>query len=44
MANKLLMEELELRIGYHFKDEMLIKQALTHSSFTNEQKINKYGK
>lgn len=43
MANKFSIEELELRIGYHFKNEMLIKQALTHSSFTNEQKINKYG-
>lgn len=36
-------EELEDRIGYHFKDSALILQALTHSSFTNEQKINKTG-
>lgn len=32
---------LEDRIGYHFHDISLLKQALTHSSFTNEQKINK---
>lgn len=35
--------ELEKRIGYRFKDKALLKQAVTHSSFTNEQKINKYG-
>lgn len=33
--------ELQERIGYHFVDEALLKQALTHSSFANEQKINK---
>ena len=32
---------LEERIGYRFREEALLKQALTHSSFTNEQKINK---
>lgn len=32
---------LEERIGYHFQNIALLKQALTHSSFTNEQKINK---
>ena len=32
---------LEDRIGYHFHDISLLKQAVTHSSFTNEQKINK---
>lgn len=32
---------LEQRIGYQFRDKALLKQALTHSSFTNEQKINK---
>lgn len=36
------LEELEERIGYHFKDKSLLKQAITHSSFTNEQKINKF--
>ncbi|MBR6769875.1 MAG: ribonuclease III [Lachnospiraceae bacterium] len=35
------LDELEHRIGYCFKDRMLLKQALTHSSFSNEQKINK---
>ena len=37
------IEELERRIGYVFSEKLLIKQALTHSSFTNEQRINKYG-
>lgn len=32
---------LEEKIGYHFKDMSLLRQALTHSSYTNEQKINK---
>lgn len=35
------LQLLEKRIGYHFQDISLLKQALTHSSFTNEQKINK---
>lgn len=35
-------EELENKIGYQFKNKVLLKQALTHSSFANEQKINKY--
>ena len=37
------LEELEKKIGYIFQDKMLLKQALTHSSFANEQKINRYG-
>ncbi|MBD5460099.1 MAG: ribonuclease III [Lachnospiraceae bacterium] len=37
------LEELEKRIGYRFSDRGLLRQALTHSSFTNEQKINKNG-
>ncbi len=40
MLNK-PMAELEERIGYVFQNKNLLKQALTHSSFTNEQKINK---
>ena len=32
---------LEERIGYRFQNIALLKQAITHSSFTNEQKINK---
>ncbi len=35
------LETLEGCIGYCFRDKNLLKQALTHSSFTNEQKINK---
>ena len=34
--------KLEKKIGYEFKDKALLCQALTHSSFSNEQKINKY--
>lgn len=37
------LEELEKRIGYQFHDKKLLRQALTHSSFANEQKINKNG-
>lgn len=37
------IEKLQERIGYHFNDIGLLKRALTHSSFTNEQKINKNG-
>ncbi|MCM1387959.1 MAG: ribonuclease III [Bacillus sp. (in: Bacteria)] len=36
------LEELEQKIGYSFRDKHLLRQALTHSSFANEQKINKY--
>ncbi len=35
------LHELQGKIGYQFQDEALLKQALTHSSFANEQKINK---
>ena len=35
------LDNLEERIGYRFNDRALLKQALTHSSFANEQKINK---
>lgn len=35
------LEILEERIGYRFRNKALLKQALTHSSFTNEQRINK---
>lgn len=34
---------LEETIGYTFKDKALVKRALTHSSYANEQKINKSG-
>lgn len=32
---------LEERIGYTFKNKSLLNQALTHSSYANERKINK---
>lgn len=35
------LEELEKRIGYRFTHKRLLKQALTHSSYANERKINK---
>ncbi|MCI6715011.1 MAG: ribonuclease III [Lachnospiraceae bacterium] len=37
------LEQLEQKIGYTFQNKMLLKQALTHSSYANEQKINKTG-
>ena len=37
------MSQLEQKIGYQFRDRRLLKQALTHSSYANEQKINKTG-
>lgn len=39
--NQYTFEKLEERIGYQFQNIELLRQALTHSSFTNEQKINK---
>ena len=35
------LNELEEKIGYQYKEKALLEQALTHSSFANEQKINK---
>ena len=37
------IDGLEETIGYSFGDKSLLIQALTHSSFANEQKINKTG-
>lgn len=37
----LALSGLQEKIGYRFRDETLIKQAMTHSSFANEQKIRK---
>lgn len=34
------INELEDKIGYQFKDKQLLEQALTHSSYANERKIN----
>ena len=36
-----VLDELQSKIGYSFNNRDLLKQALTHSSFANEQKINK---
>lgn len=36
------LKELEKKIGYEFSNRKLLGQAVTHSSFSNEQKINKY--
>ena len=36
------LDKLEEKINYTFKNRKLIRQAMTHSSFTNEQKINHY--
>lgn len=41
MTGEYTLEELEKKIGYRFRDKTLLKQALTHSSYANEQKINK---
>ena len=41
MKKEYTVSLLEERIGYSFKDISLLKQALTHSSYANEQKINK---
>lgn len=41
MLTEKLIEQLEEKIGYYFDNRKLLKQALTHSSFANEQKINK---
>lgn len=38
IVNGYTMEKLEERISYHFQNKALLEQALTHSSFTNEQK------
>lgn len=41
MISKYPLERLEEKIGYCYKKKELLQQALTHSSFANEQKINK---
>ncbi len=43
MDQQLPMDELEVKIGYSFQDKLLLKRALTHTSYANEQKINKIG-
>lgn len=36
-----ILKTIQEKIGYRFNNPELLKQALTHSSFANEQKINK---
>lgn len=43
MATGNVTSELEKQIAYQFKNKLLLKQALTHSSYANEQKIKKNG-
>ena len=33
-----MLQELEDKIGYHFKDKKYLKTPLTHSSYANENK------
>lgn len=40
--NRPSLDELEKRIGYHFRDRYLLDCALTHTSFANEQKIHRF--
>ena len=35
------MLSFEKKIGYTFRDKKLLRQALTHSSFANEKRLNK---
>lgn len=41
MGENYSIEKLELQIEYIFQDKDLVRQALTHSSYANERKINK---
>lgn len=43
MQGEYTLKLLEERIGYRFHDSLLLQRALTHSSFSNEQRINKIG-
>lgn len=43
MREKYTLQLLQERIGYKFKNVKLLKRALTHSSYMNEQKINRTG-
>ena len=39
--NQYGFDGLEQKIGYIYKDKKLLRQAMTHTSFANEQKMNK---
>lgn len=41
--NEYTVNRLQQVIDYHFYNEGLLRQALTHSSYANERKINRYG-
>lgn len=41
MLTEYSMEQLEQKTGYFFRDRELLGQAVTHSSFANEQKIKR---
>jgi ribonuclease-3 len=41
MLSEQEIRQFEEKIGYTFKDKTLLVQAFTHSSFVNEQRINK---
>jgi len=41
MEEKTLLKELEEKIGYQFKDFMLLHQAMSHSSYTNEKHLSR---
>ena len=43
MQDHYTLKLLQERIGYVFQDEKLLKRALTHSSYLNEQKVNRIG-
>ena len=38
------IEEIEKSIGYKFKKEELLKTALTHTSYANENNVESYEK
>lgn len=42
MNHRYELSEMENRIAYVFQNQTLLKQALTHSSYSNEKKIYKY--
>lgn len=41
MESRERLKELEKRIGYEFKDFHLFRQAMTHSSYANENRLNR---